>query len=314
MNSWNLGKVLGIQVRIHWTFLLLPIWIFSSAILGGFGVASAVSTVIFVFAIFGCVLLHELGHAMAARQFNIPTRDIVLLPIGGVASLERMPRNPWQELWIAAAGPLVNVVIASLILLALWVFPLAGGFWSNLAYANIALVIFNLIPAFPMDGGRILRSTLALFLDWLCATKIAVLVGKISAVALGCIGLANGQLMLMLIGVFVYFAAHAELIAAVSGSRAPSKNPFNGFDRGPSADFDSRFSNQFSRNQPETVPSTLSVNSVVSWLVNRKVDACGVVEAGRTIGTITRSQLMDALARGLGNQPVGRLLVQGKSA
>jgi len=313
MNSWNLGKVLGIQVRIHWTFLILPIWIFSSAILGGFGIASAVSTVIFVFAIFGCVLLHELGHAMAARQFNIPTRDIVLLPIGGVASLERMPRNPWQELWIAAAGPLVNVVIASLILLGLWASPWAGGFWTNLAYANIALVIFNLIPAFPMDGGRILRSTLAMFLDWVTATKIAVSVGKISAVALGCIGLANGQLMLMLIGVFVYFAANAELIAAVSSAR-PSLNPDNGFGGDRVGELNSRYSNHFSRDQPETVPSTLSVNSVVSWLINRKVDACGVVEAGRTIGTITRAQLMDALARGLGNQPVGRLLVQGKSA
>lgn len=313
MNSWNLGKVLGIQIRIHWTFLLLPVWIFSSAVLGGLGVASAISTVIFVFAIFGCVLLHELGHAMAARQFNIPTRDIVLLPIGGVASLERMPRNPWQELWIAAAGPLVNVAIASVILPVLWLFSVSNGFWFNLALANIALVIFNLIPAFPMDGGRILRSTLALCMDWLDATKIAVVVGKISAVALGCIGLANGQLMLIFIGVFVYFAAHAERIAAVSGSRT-SANRFNGSDDQRSRRSDAWSSGHFSRRQPETVPSTLSVKSVMSWLSNRKVVACNVVEAGRSIGTITRSQLMDALARGLGNEPVGRLLAQGRSA
>ena len=144
MNAWNLGTVFGIHIRIHWTFLLLPLWIFSSAVLAGVGISSAISTLIFVFAIFGCVLLHELGHALAARQFDIPTRDITLLPIGGVASLERMPRNPWQELWIAAAGPLVNVAIAIVLLLGLFLSAGSQPFLLQLAYANIALVPYNI--------------------------------------------------------------------------------------------------------------------------------------------------------------------------
>ena len=304
MNAWNLGTVFGIRIRIHWTFLLLPLWIFSSAVLGGVGISSAISTLIFVFAIFGCVLLHELGHALAARQFDIPTRDITLLPIGGVASLERMPRNPWQELWIAAAGPLVNVAIAIVLLLGLFLSAGSQPFLLQLAYANIALVVFNLIPAFPMDGGRILRSTLALFMDWLVATRIAVFTGKVAAIALGLFGLTSGNPMLIFIGVFVYFAAHSELVAGSAGAPSP-----NGFTLGRASRFANSGERQGQTVASETVPATLSVSSVVAWLVNRQLEVCRVVESGRTIGTISRTQLLDALARGWGNQPVGHVIL-----
>ena len=108
-DSWNLGRIAGVKLRIHWTFLLLPLWVFLSAVFAGSGTAVAVTSVVFILAIFGCAVLHELGHALAARHYGIGTRDITLLPIGGVAALERMPRNPLQEFVIAIAGPMVNV-------------------------------------------------------------------------------------------------------------------------------------------------------------------------------------------------------------
>ena len=137
--SWYLGRLTGIDIRIHWTFLLLPVWIYFSSLAAGSGVGAATAAVAFVLAIFGCVLLHELGHSLMARQFGIPTRDITLLPIGGVARLQRMPRNPWQELAIAIAGPAVNVVIATLIFSGLSVLaitdPKFGGFVAFLSSA-----------------------------------------------------------------------------------------------------------------------------------------------------------------------------------
>lgn len=303
MNAWDLGTIFGIRIRIHWTFLLLPLWIFFSSIVGGAGITAAVYTVSFVLAIFGCVLLHELGHALAARQFDISTRDILLLPIGGVASLERMPRNPLQELWIAAAGPLVNVVIAAILYTGLFATTASNPFLWQLAFANVFLVLFNLIPAFPMDGGRILRSVLALFMDWLQATQIAVTTGKVAAIAFGLLGLLSGNFMLVLIGVFIFFAAQSEMMASVAWSnRGQRKNeqPFFVVNDEPVRRASSA----------DSVPASLSTRSVAAWLANRQIEVCLVVEAGRTIGTITRAQLLDAMARGLGNQPVGRLIYQ----
>ncbi|TWU56373.1 site-2 protease family protein [Rubripirellula reticaptiva] len=118
-NSWHLGRFAGIDVRIHWTFLLVPIWIYFSSMAAGSGAVAATVAVLFVLAIFGCVVLHEYGHSLTARRFGIGTRDITLLPIGGVASLQRMPRNPWQELAISVAGPAVNVVIATVLFIGL---------------------------------------------------------------------------------------------------------------------------------------------------------------------------------------------------
>jgi Zn-dependent protease len=220
--SWKLGEVAGIGVFVHWSFLILPILIAWPALANG-AVAAALSSVLFVLAVFGCVALHELGHALAARRYGIDTLDITLLPIGGLARLERMPRKPIQELVIALAGPAVNVAIAAAIFAGL---HLAGGiramlvsanivaspFLVQLMWANVALVLFNLLPAFPMDGGRVLRALLALRMPYLRATEIAAGIGQALAIVLGIIGFsAGGMQMLMLVALFVFLAARSEL-------------------------------------------------------------------------------------------------------
>lgn len=218
--KWKLGTLAGIGVYLHWSFWLLPAWILMSA---GGGLAGAVGLVLFVFAIFGCVVLHELGHALMARHYGIGTRDITLYPIGGVASLERMPRRPSQELAIALAGPAVNVVIAGVLFGILLVagigtqglvFNVAGGsILLNLLAVNVALVVFNMLPAFPMDGGRVLRAFLAMRVPYLRATEIAVRVGQGVAIVLAVIGMRTGGTMLF-IALFIFLAARAELAMA----------------------------------------------------------------------------------------------------
>jgi Zn-dependent protease len=204
---------------VHWTFFLLPALAAYQVISGGGTWAAAVSAVGFLLAIFGCVVLHELGHALTARRFGIATHDITLLPIGGVARLQRMPRNPWQELAIAVAGPAVNVAIAFSLAAGLAISNLltpgvvgatsAGAWFANLIWVNVALVVFNLLPAFPMDGGRVLRSLLAMRLPYLTATKFAANVGQVFAVVLAIVGLLINPL-LILVALFVFVAARGE--------------------------------------------------------------------------------------------------------
>ena len=194
-NSYYLGKLAGIDVKLHWSFLLLPAWVLFSTLGAGGSVAAAAPALALLIGVFGCVVLHEIGHALAARKFGIATHDIVLYPIGGVASLLRIPKNPLQELIIAVAGPAVNVVIAALLFGWLAITSLngsAGSFVHSLAWVNVGLVIFNMIPAFPMDGGRVLRSTLAMFSSHYQATKIATSVGQVAAVGFGLLGSLAG--------------------------------------------------------------------------------------------------------------------------
>ncbi len=219
MRSWKLGHLAGIGLHIHWPFFLLPALAAFQVIAGGGTWAAAANSVGFLLAIFGCVVLHELGHALMARRFGIATHDITLLPIGGVARLQRMPRNPWQELAIAAAGPAVNVAIAVSLATGLAVSgllaqapataTLAGAWFINLIWVNIALVAFNLLPAFPMDGGRVLRSLLAMRWPYLSATRIAATVGQVLAVGLALVGLLFNPL-LILVALFVFVAARGE--------------------------------------------------------------------------------------------------------
>ncbi|TIS89257.1 site-2 protease family protein [Mesorhizobium sp.] len=216
--SLNLGTIAGTTVRVHLTFLLLLIWIWLSYYQIG-GAPAAWEGVAFVIAVFACVVLHEFGHIAAARYFGIKTPDITLLPIGGVARLERMPEEPGQEFVIAIAGPLVNVVIAALIFAVLGssasVDQLAAiedprmSFLARLAGTNVFLVLFNIIPAFPMDGGRILRAALAARLSWSRATQIAATIGQGLAFVFAFIGLFYNPLLIF-VGVFVYLAAAAE--------------------------------------------------------------------------------------------------------
>src|ERR1041385_7213083 len=218
--SWSIPifRIAGIQLRIHITFLLLIVWLAFGYYAHG-GSAVAASRVLFILLLFLCVILHEFGHAFAAKGFGINTPDITLLPIGGVARLERMPEEPVQELVIAVAGPLVNVAIA----LGLF---LAGGGRSfdtgspqrldlvpQLMTINIALVLFNLLPAFPMDGGRVLRALLATRLTYARATQVAAIVGQGFAFAFGFIGLLWNP-FLIFIALFVYIGASQEAALA----------------------------------------------------------------------------------------------------
>jgi stage IV sporulation protein FB len=219
-NAWRIGRLFGIDIAIHWSFVLLFGFLVYMQWASGAGVvATALHAALFA-AIFACVLLHEFGHALAARQFGIATKDITLLPIGGVARLTRMPEKPQQELWVAVAGPLVNVAIAALIFVGLLAFErfehvanpsLAwGSFFRELMWINVALVAFNMLPAFPMDGGRVLRAFLAFFLPFVQATRAAALVGQAFAILIGIVGIATGQFMLAVLAAFVFFAARGE--------------------------------------------------------------------------------------------------------
>jgi Zn-dependent protease len=206
--SWKLGELAGIDLRVHAAFLLLPAWVGLRQVLAGHGSDGVVTEVGFVLALFACVVLHELGHALAARRYGIGTRDITLLPIGGVARLESIPTRPSQEIVVALAGPAVNVVLAAAGFVML---SLAGpeAWLQRLVIANISLVLFNLIPAFPMDGGRVLRALLAMRMDRVRATGIAARIAQGFAAVAGVVGLFGNPTLLVL-AVFVWMQAESE--------------------------------------------------------------------------------------------------------
>jgi Zn-dependent protease len=221
--SLKLGRILGIDVYVHFTFLLLLGFVGLAHWMTERSLEAALTGLLFFTGLFACVLLHEYGHALAARKYGIATRDITLLPIGGLARLERMPDQPSQELVVALAGPLVNVIIAAGLFLGLtltgtWQ-PLAsltttsGNLLERLLAVNVFLVLFNLLPAFPMDGGRVLRSLLAMQLDYARATRIAARIGQGMALVFGFIGLFTNP-MLLLIALFVWVGAAQEAAAA----------------------------------------------------------------------------------------------------
>lgn len=217
--SWKLFRVAGIDVYIHATFFILILWIAMAYWQAHGNLAAVISGVGFILALFGCVLLHELGHALTARHYGLQTRHITLLPIGGVASMEGMPKDPRQEILVALAGPAVNLVIG--IGLFLWLSITrsdalgeglsfaSGSFTERLMIVNFILAIFNLLPAFPMDGGRVLRAALALRMNHNQATQIAARIGQALALWLGFIGLLYNP-FLMFIALFVWIGATAE--------------------------------------------------------------------------------------------------------
>ncbi len=237
--SLRLGTFFGIGVHVHWTFSLLLGFVAWRAWQAGADAAGIGVSVVFVLAIFACVVMHEYGHALTARRYGIGTKDITLLPIGGVARLERMPEEPRQELVVAVMGPMVNVVIAAVIfgvMLGTGTFPKgseiqemgrqgvesmgaldARMFFLNLAGVNVFLVLFNMIPAFPMDGGRVLRALLSMAMDPVRATRAAANVGKVLAVGFALLGLW-GNPFLIFIGIFVWISAEAEARQREQGS------------------------------------------------------------------------------------------------
>lgn len=219
--SWSfpIGRLFGSELRVHATFFLLLLWIGISAAVAG-GAQAALVNLAFILALFACVVAHEFGHALMARRFGIATPDITLLPIGGLARLERMPEKPGQEIAVALAGPAVNVVIW-LVLVGLFgvqtnpeallqIENPAEGFWGRLAVVNLFLVLFNMLPAFPMDGGRVFRALLATRLGRVTATRVAATAGQVMAFGFGFLGLMSGNPLLILVAVFVFLAAMAE--------------------------------------------------------------------------------------------------------
>ncbi len=217
--SVTIGSIAGTAVRIHITFLLFLVWIFGAAYASG-GATAAWTSLVFILLVFLCVLAHEFGHIFTARAFGVVTPDVVLLPIGGVARLERIPEKPGEEFLIAIAGPLVNIVIAAALLLFAGADVSSGAAFAalddtkvpmvdKLAAVNLFLALFNLIPAFPMDGGRILRAGLSARLGFVRATEIAAAIGQGAAFLLGFLGLFNNPILIF-IAIFVYLAASSE--------------------------------------------------------------------------------------------------------
>ena len=285
--SINIGTIAGTAVRIHVTFLLFLIWIFAASWYSG-GSEAAWSGLAFILLLFLCVLAHEFGHIFMARRFGVMTPDVTLLPIGGVARLERIPEKPSEELLIAVAGPAVNVVIAlGLVVLAganLHTQNLAAmesaqvSMIDRLAAVNLFLAVFNMIPAFPMDGGRVLRALLAIRLGHVRATEIAAAIGQFVAFGLGFLGLF-GNPLLIFIAIFVYLAASSE--AQLVAMRAMSRD----------VPVSSAMMTQIARLRPEA-----HIDEAVDTLLRTSQSEFPVVDAeGRLVGLLGRADMIRAL-------------------
>lgn len=221
--SWSLGRLFGIETRVHASFVLVLVWAFLASY--GHGPAAIASMFAFVLAVFASVVAHELGHALTARSFGLATRQILLLPIGGVAQIEGAHMPPREETLVALAGPAVSFLLAGLFFaLATLTGDLApDNILGLLAWANAGLGLFNLLPAFPMDGGRVFRALLSARMGPLRATEIAAAVGKVAAFGLGAYAIASGRAMMTAVAIFLYLAASGEAaLAARRYARGPA--------------------------------------------------------------------------------------------
>ena len=222
--SYHIGTFFGIPIKVHWTFSLVFVVVSYIILTENLNIYQSLALLLYMFCLFLCVVLHEYGHALTARKFGVQTRDILLSPIGGLARLERIPEKPIQEFLTAIAGPLVNLAIALILFISLLfceeivvvveedlsILTNPVGFLQLLLMLNIILFGFNLLPAFPMDGGRILRSLLSMKLPRLQATKIASLIGRLFSIAFVVIGFYYNIYALVFIGIFVYVMAYRE--------------------------------------------------------------------------------------------------------
>jgi Zn-dependent protease/CBS domain-containing protein len=287
--QWKLGKFAGIDVYVHATFLLLIAWVGYSHWLENNSWNDVLSGILFILALFACVVLHEYGHALTARKYGIKTRDITLYPIGGVARLERMPEKPIEELWVALMGPAVNVVIAAALFAYLYLtsslVPLSdltvssGSFLERLMTVNVSLVLFNLIPAFPMDGGRVLRAVLAMRMDYVKATQVAAAIGQGMALLFGLIGLF-GNAMLLFIAFFIWIGASQE------SNATQMKNAISGIPVGRAMLTDYK---SLSPRDPLSRMSQL--------LLAGSQHDFPVIDNDRVIGVVTRDDFLSALTR-----------------
>ena len=286
--SWKLARIAGIDVYVHATFFMVIAWIALLHWNESQSLSAVVEGVGFILALFACVVLHEYGHALTAARYGIRTRDITLLPIGGVARLERFPDVPMQELWVALAGPAVNVVIA--ILLFVWlqvsgawqsvdqVGFTTGAFTERVMIANLFLATFNLLPAFPMDGGRALRAFLATRMEYTQATQRAARIGQGMAIVFGFIGLL-GNPMLIFIALFVWIGAGQEA-SATQMKYALAGIPVR---RAMLTHF-------------RTLQPTNTLGDAVDFLLTGSQQDFPVVANGRLQGMLTRSDLVKALS------------------
>ena len=230
MGSWKVGRAFGIDIFIHWTFFLLLgfVALQSRGDELGFGPLHATLLLVLIFA---CVILHELGHALMARRFGVATRDITLYPIGGVARLERMPEKPFEEVCVALAGPAVNVAIAGILLVPFLIIyaldqnsfgvafePGRASLLTELIIGNLILVAFNLLPAFPTDGGRVLRALLVGPFGRLTATRIAATIGAAFAFLFAIAALATGHLLWIALALFLFLAGQQELAMCIANA------------------------------------------------------------------------------------------------
>lgn len=298
--QWKIGEYAGIGVYLHATFFLLIGFVILSHLLQGDPISQALAGVGFILALFASVVLHEFGHALTAKRYGIKTRDITLYPIGGVARLERMPDKPLQEFWVAAAGPAVNVVIAAV--LFVWmtttneIAPLervsvvAGPFVQRLMVTNLSLALFNLLPAFPMDGGRILRALLAMRLEYTRATQIAATLGQGIAFLFGFIGLFTNP-FLVFIALFVWIGAAQE------ASMVQMKSALGGIPV-----------NRTMLTDYRTLAPSDSLGHVIDLILAGSQQDFPVTDNGAVVGVLTRAKLVAALAQRGRNAPVAMVM------
>ena len=298
--SVKIARVRGIDIRLHVTFLFIVV-LFASQYwgMGARGWQGGLFGVVYVLLLFACVVLHELGHSLVAQRFGVQVRDITLWPIGGVARMDDIPRKPSQELLMSIAGPAVNFVIAAVLGLLAASLLAVGALgdimrlpqlmqqptWQTLLLyllsTNLVLGLFNLIPAFPMDGGRVLRALLAMALPYVQATRIAVAVGQGLALLLGLAGLLiPGQFTLMLIAIFIFFGAGQE------GQTAAARELLG----------DLRVYQAASRNTRPVSPADRLSHVVDLTLSTHQADFM-VIEGGQLVGVLSRAAVLDALRR-----------------
>lgn len=297
--AWRIGSLAGVSIHFHITFLLLLAWIAVSHISAGHSLVIAGQGLLLIACVFAVVVLHEMGHALVARRFGIATRDITLYPIGGAASLERMPERPAQELLVAIAGPAVNGALALVIYLGLRLAdvdagedPLALGasLAVQLVWINVSLGLFNLLPAFPMDGGRILRAVLAFRMDRVRATVIAARIGRGLAVVMGIAGLMWSP-MLAVVAIFVWISAEQE--AVIEQTRTTLRGV---------AVADAMVS------EFQTITAETPVDTAASRLATGFQHDFPVVEDDEVVGMLTRDDVLRALALHRPRSPVREIM------
>ncbi len=302
--SFPIGHLFGSELRVHATFFLVLAWIGTSVWIES-GPAAAAVSLVYVLVLFACVVAHEFGHALTARRFGIRTPDVTLLPIGGVARLEKMPEKPGQEILVALAGPAVNVVIFLVLLALLGPGAFVGLDPTNLTLAslpaqiatlNLVLALFNLLPAFPMDGGRVLRALLALAMDRAAATRAAAAAGQGLAFAMGLAGLVVGNPFLLLIAFFVFVAAGAERADEAMKTLA----------RGLMA-------RDAMITEFETLAPDDSLEAAAATLIRTTQHEFPVVDraTGAPVGLLTRAGLYRALETGPRLRPVAQAMERG---